>query len=1320
VTVHDVRERLAALVPATSRRVLEIGCGAGEVGAAVKARLPDCRVTGLEPDEALAAAARERLDEVIVSPVSSLQFPDAAFDAIVLTDVLAHLDEARALLQALRALLSADGLLVAWAPAAASLRALGDALGTTAASAPVRRYARRELAVLLEESGWDATSLVAVFDPALAWIPLPLDGASTNVEHGRFLLRALTADELYDLTASAVLVTALPRLRAPMPQCSIIVAGEAAGVAATIERLRRDPPRATCEVIALPVGDAARIDAGARVVAHPRPLARTEARNAGARLARGVHLAFLDAGALPEPGWLDALLAARRRHARAAAVGAKLVRPDGTIAQAGTAFGGRDLPNHALPFALYAGTDAGAPFVSRERRVSALTGSGVVVTREAFVVAGGYDERFPGWYADADLCLALRARGFEIVYAPGAVVVDTVDLRDIAHPTDVRAFIAKWPGGLAPDEHVFYREDGTDPETAYGVVREGEDTVTPVVWTSFARSATGYGEEARSFIAVLRRAGVDVRPNAITSDGPMLVPDADTAPRALTDGFIHVVHTQPRGGETIRFRRHPRASRHIGRTMFETDRVPAHWVGPCNDMDEVWVPSSFNRETFARAGVARDRIFVVPGALPMDPYRAPGPPLRLRAPGFVFLSTFAWGRRKGWDVLAQAWLEEFRRGEPVSLLCHVTVQGGRTLAHHRRELEDYIRDELGRDVNDAPPIILSGQILSAPDMVRLYHAADAFVLPTRGEAWGRPFMEAMAAGVPVIATGWSGYLDFMDEDTAWLIDATVADVPEEIVREVPEYLGHRHAVPSVDHLRSLLRRVFTDQRQTAAKAERARSRVVEQCSWARVGAIVEERLGHDVRLRRRPPAGAPRRSRLSVCMIVRDEEPRLRACLASVREVADQIVVVDTGSVDRTREVARELGAEVSEVPWTDDWAAARNASLARATGDWILVIDADQTVEPSSLGELRRLIARDVSVGYLLRQRNYMEEEGTEAVFEHLIVRLFPNRPDIRYAGRIHEQVTRTSGQPLPLERCGVILHHDGYRSAAARRGKAERDLPVLERAIADEPDEPFHVYNLGVTLQALGRFADAETAARRAIELGMERATPGRMAGYVLAAHVLLATALTGREEHAEAAEMCRRALAIAPEFSDAWCTLGGIELRRGRAQQALEAYERALGCPPSLPAGWTDAATAGWKARLGIAQAALRLGRWEEALASAEEAWRAGGRNTATLEALRTALAALLALDPDRAALHRLQGQVLTAGGDLEGALACLRRALELDPGDPDSLAAAGAVLLALGAATESEQAYREALARRPGWTEARRGLEEARVASAAMGG
>jgi len=99
---------------------------------------------------------------------------------------------------------------------------------------------------------------------------------------------------------------------------------------------------------------------------------------------------------------------------------------------------------------------------------------------------------------------------------------------------------------------------------------------------------------------------------------------------------------------------------------------------------------------------------------------------------------------------------------------------------------------------------------TTPELPSLYRAADAFVLPTRGEGWGRPYMEAMLMGLPVIATRWSGHLEFMDDETAFLLGCDVVPVAEPAIREVPYFRGHRWAEPSVRHLRQLMRQLVAD------------------------------------------------------------------------------------------------------------------------------------------------------------------------------------------------------------------------------------------------------------------------------------------------------------------------------------------------------------------------------------------------------------------------------------------------------------------------------------------------------------------------------
>jgi hypothetical protein len=191
--------------------------------------------------------------------------------------------------------------------------------------------------------------------------------------------------------------------------------------------------------------------------------------------------------------------------------------------------------------------------------------------------------------------------------------------------------------------------------------------------------------------------------------------------------------------------------------------------------------------------------------------------------------------------------------------------------------------------------------------------------------------------------------------------------------------------------------------------------------------------------------------RISLCLIARDEEELLPDCLTSAREEVDEVILVDTGSRDRTAELARSLGARVYRHRWRDDFAAARNAALNRATGEWILVLDCDERLEPASRGLVRRAVASGAADGYLLRLAN-LSENG--AIAEHwLALRLFCHRPEVRYQGRIHEQL-RFAGRAAP---CEATILHLGYQSRRiAARDKPARNQRLVEIACRDTQDGP------------------------------------------------------------------------------------------------------------------------------------------------------------------------------------------------------------------------------------------------------------------------
>ncbi|MGB9887543.1 MAG: glycosyltransferase [Moorellales bacterium] len=234
-----------------------------------------------------------------------------------------------------------------------------------------------------------------------------------------------------------------------------------------------------------------------------------------------------------------------------------------------------------------------------------------------------------------------------------------------------------------------------------------------------------------------------------------------------------------------------------------------------------------------------------------------------------------------------------------------------------------------------------------------------------------------------------------------------------------------------------------------------------------------------------------RHPRLSVCLIVRDEAANLARCLSSVKEVADQIVVVDTGSADGTPELARRLGAQVDFFPWTESFAEARNRSLELARGEWVLVLDADEELLAEDGPRLLECIDQEGVEAYFLQTLNLAGERLAQAVFRHPVLRLFRNRPEYRYRGRIHETVL-----PAILARAGreavrvapVRIRHYGYlKRTVQEKGKAHRNLSLLLKEKEERPPDSFLYYNLGVEYLRLGEYQTALDCFDRA-EAGLD----------------------------------------------------------------------------------------------------------------------------------------------------------------------------------------------------------------------------------------
>jgi FkbM family methyltransferase len=610
--------------------------------------------------------------------------------------------------------------------------------------------------------------------------------------------------------------------------------------------------------------------------------------------------------------------------------------------------------------------------------------------------------------------------------------------------------------------------------------------------------------------------------------------------------------------------------------------LPADWVSQLSRVDEAWVPSEYVRRVYVDSGVHPDKVKVVPNGVDPVLFNPSVKPISLDTKKkFKFLFVGGTIRRKGPDVLLEAFLQSFTAADDV---CLVIKDFGGDSVYAGQTFEAQIKAAQARP--NAPEILYLTNELLPSQIAGLYTACDCLVHPYRGEGFGLPVLEAMASGLPVVVTAGGATDDFATDEFAYRVEASRATIGP-VVAEMPLAHNGWWLEPAVASVAKTMRFIFENPAAAREKGLKASEHVRREWTWKKAAQIAAHRLqdlqarqqalAETVRQRRTrrtasvalppvarfgdlaqarrlfndqqylaawnaaakavqarpfhpeaflllaeiakavndiskaraclnralqmapkwkaalyfprlfaPKAGSPKMElpdlgncllgtmkRLSVCLITKNEEKFLGQCLESVRHLADQIVVVDTGSTDWTREIASRYGAEVYSFKWCDDFSAARNAALERANGDWVLVIDADEALPPESAEILRREISAANVIGYRLP----IVDIGHEKEGCSYVPRLFRNAPGLFFVGRVHEQAfSSLEARRLEwgMENClgsAKLIHHGYTMEVSCSRNKKARNLALLERALEDMPGEPNLVMNFGLELIRCGQ---------------------------------------------------------------------------------------------------------------------------------------------------------------------------------------------------------------------------------------------------------
>jgi tetratricopeptide (TPR) repeat protein len=814
---------------------------------------------------------------------------------------------------------------------------------------------------------------------------------------------------------------------------------------------------------------------------------------------------------------------------------------------------------------------------------------------------------------------------------------------------------------------------------------------------------------------------------------------------------------------------------------WEFGSLPKEWVeGIAANIDEVWVPSNYVRECYIGSGVPASKVKVVPNGIDTSIFHPGVEPIEVpTTKSFKFLYVGGTISRKGIDVLLDAYASAFDDSSDVSLI--IKDFGGESV-YQGQTAETLIAAAQARP--NAPEIVYLDSDMTDRELAGLYTACDCLVHAYRGEGFGLPIAEAMACGKPVVVTNHGAALDFVSNETGYLIPAMVQRSAEKRIGSMETVDYPFWAEPDVNALTGILQNVVLDELGRKERGLQAAAKIAEEFNWQAASAIALERcsaliataakintagvartaqsvvqttevlkqealeavragrwMEAETKLLRVLAAGpdwdlenalsvaefrlgkperaiarlrkgigsapnardfhhnlayilleqgewfealkqaiaaleftpdsveirrtterakegvtrearkirgklnhqqakrkdnyrsrmeliaraddclsgtsiaketvevAPAKPRLSIVMIAKNEEKFLRECLESVKAFADEIVLVDTGSTDKTVEIAKEFGAVIGNFEWCDDFAAARNAALDLATGTWGMWLDADERVCPNQADAVRKLVESspaDVG-GYMISLRNLMTGGPNPDIVYHRACRMFRLGDNIRFEGRIHEQNVRNLQEAgYRIEDCGLTIDHLGYAAEVMdERNKHERFITMLQREVEENPDSfyrTFHLFNLGNALYTRGDMASSIRWFAMADE------SPDPTEEYTVMLYTQWATALYSTGQPGEALKACDRAQSIGISHPS-------IDFVRGHACLHMKEYKASeRWFRQSLQRGAIgdfsrvgDDAVYGFKGYYGLALALTGQDNYEEAITSCQAALR-----------------------------------------------------------------------------------------------------------------
>jgi glycosyltransferase involved in cell wall biosynthesis len=376
-----------------------------------------------------------------------------------------------------------------------------------------------------------------------------------------------------------------------------------------------------------------------------------------------------------------------------------------------------------------------------------------------------------------------------------------------------------------------------------------------VIYRCFCGGTTGIDRASREYLLALDDLGVDVKVEPMSYSKNIFVSGVNPTQIARIKELIEkplaedkikvlIFHAQPNGVNPIIERN--TYDYVIVNTVWETTKVPENWIVNANNCDAIFVPSRQNIEALIDSGIT-SRKFLIPHGTDIETYKPDNLKLNLQGVDgkFIFLSVFQWQHRKAPEVLLEAYLKEFTSKDNVVLIIK-TYWGHVVAKNEQRGIINQISGfKNSLNLNDSAKMYVTTSLFDDEDLKGLYTLSDAFVLPTRGEGVGLPFLEALSSGVPVIATAWGGSMDFLDTNNSFLVDYDLMPTDSKVASGISPNFNQlftsdmKWAEPRVDSLRLQMRTVYENQELTRSKGKAGRLKMERISSWVQAGEIMK-------------------------------------------------------------------------------------------------------------------------------------------------------------------------------------------------------------------------------------------------------------------------------------------------------------------------------------------------------------------------------------------------------------------------------------------------------------------------------------------------